>query len=87
MLQDLAEQLWQHSGMPDALVQQMRSTLLHNAVNNIVALGPKAALTGPAARGDMALVAAQGDAVTQWDSDAGAAYRALSVLAGKLSRG
>jgi predicted short-subunit dehydrogenase-like oxidoreductase (DUF2520 family) len=85
VLQDLAERLWQHSGMPDALVQQMRSSLLHNAVNNIVALGPKAALTGPAARGDLALVAAQGDAVTLWDTDAGAAYQVLSRLAGKLA--
>jgi predicted short-subunit dehydrogenase-like oxidoreductase (DUF2520 family) len=63
----------------------MRSTLLHNAVNNIVALGPQAALTGPAARGDLALVAAQGDAVTLLDTDAGAAYQVLSRLAGKLA--
>jgi predicted short-subunit dehydrogenase-like oxidoreductase (DUF2520 family) len=59
--------------------------LLHNAVNNIVALGPQAALTGPAARGDLALVAAQGDAVTLWDTDAGAAYQVLSRLASKLA--
>ena len=36
--------------MPDA-------SLLQNAVNNIVALGPQGALTGPASRGDAALLA------------------------------
>jgi predicted short-subunit dehydrogenase-like oxidoreductase (DUF2520 family) len=85
VLQDTAEQLWQHSGMPAALIEQMRRTLLHNAVNNIVALGPKAALTGPAARGDLALVAAQARALAQWDAQSGAAYQALSQLAGQLA--
>ena len=85
MLQDLAEQLWQHSGMPPELVLQLRERLLNNAVNNIVALGPQAALTGPAARGDQALVATQGQAVSRWNCDAGAAYQALSLLAGKMA--
>ena len=85
VLQDLAESLWQHSGMPPELAQQMRATLLHNAVNNIVKLGPQGALTGPAARGDTALVTAQGAAVAQWHAEAGAAYRALSQLASKLA--
>jgi predicted short-subunit dehydrogenase-like oxidoreductase (DUF2520 family) len=86
VLQHLAEQLWQHSGMPADLAQQMRATLLQNAVNNIMALGPKAAITGPAARGDLALVARQGEAVTQWDAQAGTAYRALSQLAAHLAQ-
>jgi len=86
VLLDLAEQLWREGGMPEALVQPLRSTLLHNAVNNIVALGPQAALTGPAARDDVALVAAQGQAVAQWNADAGHAYTALSRLAGLLAR-
>jgi predicted short-subunit dehydrogenase-like oxidoreductase (DUF2520 family) len=85
VLQDLAEQLWQHSGMPPELVLQLRERLLNNAVNNIVALGPQAALTGPAARGDQALVATQGQAVSRWNCDAGAAYQALSLLAGKMA--
>ena len=86
VLQDLAEQLWQRSGMPDHLVLQMRATLLQNAVDNIVALGPKAALTGPAARGDMALVVRQAQAVANWQPDAGDAYAALSQLASQLAR-
>jgi predicted short-subunit dehydrogenase-like oxidoreductase (DUF2520 family) len=86
VLQDLAEQLWQQTGMPLPMVQHLRASLLHNAVNNLVALGPQAALTGPAARGDSALVAAQGQAVQQWDSTAGQAYQALSALARSLAQ-
>ena len=86
VLQDLAEQLWQHSGMPEDLAQQMRLTLLQNAVNNIVALGPQAALTGPAARGDTALVARQQQALADWQPQVGEAYAALSQLATRLAR-
>lgn len=86
VLQDLAEELWQRSGMPPELAQQLRSTLLHNAVNNILALGPQAALTGPAARGDTALVDRQAQAVSAWNAQAGAAYTALSQLAAQLAR-
>ena len=86
VLQDVAERLWQHTAMPPALVQQMRVRLLYNAVSNIIQLGPKAALTGPAARGDTALVARQGQEVAQWDATAGAAYAALSALAQGLAK-
>ncbi len=86
VLQDLAEQLWQRTGMPVELARQMRATLLQNAVNNIVGLGPQAALTGPAARGDTDLVTRQTQAVAAWNPDAGAAYAALSQLASQLAR-
>lgn len=86
VLQDLAEQLWQHSGMPQPLVQHLRASLLQNAVDNITTLGPQAALTGPAARGDAALVAAQGQAVQHWNVNAGQAYQALSTLARQLAQ-
>lgn len=86
VLQDLAERLWQHVNMPPDLARQMRATLLTNAVNNIVQLGPQAALTGPAARGDTVLVAQQGQAVSLWDTQAGVAYQALSDLACQLAQ-
>lgn len=86
VLQDLAEQLWQRSNMPPALAEKMRERLLNNAVSNIVQLGPKAALTGPAARGDAALVARQAQEVSQWNANAGAAYSALSELAAQLAK-
>lgn len=86
VLQDLAEQLWQHSGMPPHLVQHLRASLLQNAVNNIVKLGPQGALTGPASRGDTALLATQGQAVHDWNTSAGQAYQVLSALAGQLAQ-
>ena len=71
--------------MPADVAAHLNATLLKNAVNNIQTLGPAGALTGPAARGDVALVQRQGDAVTAWNANAGEAYRALSQLAAKLS--
>jgi predicted short-subunit dehydrogenase-like oxidoreductase (DUF2520 family) len=85
VLQDMAEQLWQHSHMPPELAQSLRSRLLQNAVNNIVQLGPQAALTGPAARGDTALLSAQAEALRQWRPQAALAYETLSTLARQLA--
>jgi predicted short-subunit dehydrogenase-like oxidoreductase (DUF2520 family) len=85
VLQSVAEDAWRSSGVPEALIPGLRSMLLHNAVANITTLGPAAALTGPAARGDTAAIARQAQAVTAWDGQAGAAYAALSALALRLA--
>ena len=85
VLQSVAQQLWRDSGMPADLVTTMQATLLKNAVDNLLALGPAGALTGPAARGDVALVQRQAKAVTDWDTTAGDAYKALSQLAIRLA--
>lgn len=81
VLQSVAEDLWRTTGVPLALIPDLRASLLHNAVANITALGPQGALTGPAARGDVAAIARQGAAVSAWSVDAGRAYAALSALA------
>lgn len=86
VLQAQAESLWRDSGVPQELLPQLRQTLLRNAVDNLLALGPAGALTGPAARGDTALVQRQGEAVAQWDATSGTAYQALSALAQRLAR-
>ncbi|MDP1655199.1 MAG: DUF2520 domain-containing protein [Hylemonella sp.] len=86
VLQALAEDLWRDSGVPTELLPRLRASLLRNAVDNVLALGPAGALTGPAARGDTALVQRQGQAVSDWDPTAGEAYRALSELARRLAR-
>ena len=86
VLQAQAEALWQHSGLPADLLPGLCERLLRNAVDNLLALGPAGALTGPAARGDSALVARQGQAVQALDADAGAAYAALSAMAARLAR-
>lgn len=86
VLQATAEDLWRSTGMPVELIPALRTSLLRNAVANITALGPQAALTGPAARGDTAAIAAQGAAVAAWDAPTGAAYDALSALALRLAQ-
>jgi predicted short-subunit dehydrogenase-like oxidoreductase (DUF2520 family) len=86
VLQATAEDLWRTSGMPPELIADLRATLLRNAVANITTLGPQAALTGPAARGDTAAIARQGAAVSAWDAQTGAAYDALSALALRLAQ-
>lgn len=86
VLQAQAEALWQRSGLPAELLPALRERLLRNAVDNLLALGPAGALTGPAARGDSALVARQGQAVRALNADAGDAYAALSAMAARLAR-
>jgi predicted short-subunit dehydrogenase-like oxidoreductase (DUF2520 family) len=85
VLQSVAEAAWKKAGVPDDIIQRLRASLLANAVNNIVGLGPHAALTGPAARGDLAAIARQSQAVSQWDAQAGEAYSALSALGLRLA--
>ena len=86
VLQATAEDLWQASGVPPQLLPQLRASLLRNAVDNVLALGPAGALTGPAARGDTELVLQQGQALAQRDPIIGVAYRALSELATRLAK-
>lgn len=85
VLQSVAEDAWRSSGVPAALIPGLRATLLANAAANITRLGPAAALTGPAARGDTAAIARQAQAVKAWDAQAGAAYEVLSGLALRLA--
>lgn len=86
VLQVVAADLWRSSGVPQELIAPLNATLLRNAVQNITAQGAVKALTGPAARGDTAVVALQCQSVTDWQADAGQAYQALSTMAGKIAR-
>jgi predicted short-subunit dehydrogenase-like oxidoreductase (DUF2520 family) len=86
VIQSVAEDAWLAVGVPQDLIPGLRSSLLTNAVANITRMGPADALTGPAARGDMAAIAKQAEAVAQWDAKAGAAYEALSALALRLAK-
>jgi predicted short-subunit dehydrogenase-like oxidoreductase (DUF2520 family) len=85
VIQSVAEDAWIAAGVPQDFLPGLRTSLLHNAVANITRLGPTGALTGPAARGDLAAIARQAQAVAQWDVQAGAAYEALSALALRLA--
>lgn len=85
VLQSVAEAAWTRSGVPAELILQLRANLLRNAVDNITRLGPAGALTGPAARGDVAAIERQAAVVSDWDAPSGDAYQALSTLALRLA--
>lgn len=85
VIQSVAEAAWTRSGVPAELIAPLRANLLRNAVDNITRLGPAGALTGPAARGDLAAIERQAAAVHAWDAPSGDAYQALSALALRLA--
>ncbi|CAD9223559.1 conserved hypothetical protein [Burkholderia cenocepacia] len=86
VLASLSSELWRSAGLPEALMQDMLRTLVRNATDNLLALGPRDALTGPAARGDTEVVHAHVRAIGAWDPAARDAYDALSILAARLAK-
>jgi predicted short-subunit dehydrogenase-like oxidoreductase (DUF2520 family) len=84
VLQSIAREAWAEAGVPEELANRMQESLLRATVDNFVRLG-SAAITGPAARGDAEVVAAQTLAVSQWHPQAGIVYRELSALAQRLA--
>jgi predicted short-subunit dehydrogenase-like oxidoreductase (DUF2520 family) len=82
----IADELWQRVGVPPDLIARLRSGFLGNAVENVLTLGARGALTGPAARGDFEVVEAEAAALALCAPVAGDAYRALSVLAARLAQ-
>jgi predicted short-subunit dehydrogenase-like oxidoreductase (DUF2520 family) len=86
VLQHVAEQAWQAAGVPETLLPGLRQTLMAKAVANVSAMGPLGALTGPAARQDLGAIERQSRAVNTWDTQAGAAYEALSALALRMAK-
>lgn len=85
VLQAVAERLWRDVGLPEAQAQALAAGFLQRAAANLQALGPRGALTGPAARGDARVLAEQGAALAAHDAAMGQAYAALSALAGRLA--
>jgi predicted short-subunit dehydrogenase-like oxidoreductase (DUF2520 family) len=74
---DAALRAYQAAGIPEAVARQMAQPLAAESMANVFRLGAAAALSGPIARGDMATVARQQQAVGQWDAATGALYQAL----------
>jgi len=74
---DAALRAYQAAGIPEPVARQMAQPLAAESMANVFRLGAAAALSGPIARGDMATVARQQQAVGQWDAATGALYQAL----------
>ena len=86
VLQGIAQDAWHSAGVPPELMRPLTAALLQSTVDNVLAMGPSKALTGPAARGDTAVVQAQGDVVQHWSAPAGDVYKTLSELAVQLKK-
>jgi predicted short-subunit dehydrogenase-like oxidoreductase (DUF2520 family) len=86
VLQGIAQDAWHSAGVPPELMRPLTEALLKSTVDNVLAMGPAKALTGPAARGDTAVVQAQGEVVKRWNAPAGDAYALLSQLAAELKQ-
>jgi predicted short-subunit dehydrogenase-like oxidoreductase (DUF2520 family) len=86
VLQGIAQDAWHSAGVPPELMRPLTEALLKSTVDNVLAMGPAKALTGPAARGDTAVVQAQGEVVKRWNAPAGEVYALLSQLAAELKQ-
>lgn len=65
---------------------QVMEPLVRGTVENIFRSGTAAALTGPIARGDAALVGRQLGALERWNPEVASVYRSLGLVALELSR-
>ena len=86
VLQAVAREAWAEAGVPAEIAAALNKGLLDATARNVDALGPQAALSGPAARGDWDVVTRQGNAVAAWHPDAAVSYRNLSLLARRLKQ-
>lgn len=85
-LLDIAAQSYGKAGIPQDLALKMMASLVRETTENVLQLGPKQALTGPIARGDIATVIKQYRAVNALDPAHGNLYRQLGKLTAKLAR-
>ncbi|MFZ4877098.1 Rossmann-like and DUF2520 domain-containing protein [Janthinobacterium sp. Mn2066] len=83
---DAALRAYQAAGIPEPVARELAQPLVTEAVANVFRLGAAPALSGPIARGDMATVARQQQAVQSWDGATGDLYAALVAPTQDLAR-
>ena len=86
VLQAMAVEAWQASGVPTEMISSIHASLLRGTTQNVLTMGPVKALTGPAARGDKRVVDLQQVILSQWHTEAGQAYALLSNIASRLAQ-
>lgn len=77
---------YRKGGLPRETALQVMEPLVRGTVDNVFRSGTVQALTGPIARGDVAVVARQLEALENWDAELAQVYRALAGVALELSR-
>jgi predicted short-subunit dehydrogenase-like oxidoreductase (DUF2520 family) len=83
---DVALEAYEQAGIPRETGLQMLAPLVRKTVDNVFALGPEAALSGPVARGDWQTVERQYRAVQAWNSGCGSLYRQLADRTAMLAQ-
>lgn len=83
---DAALRAYQAAGIPEPVARQLARPLAAESMANVFRLGAATALSGPIARGDLATVARQQQAVDAWDAPTGALYQALVAPTTALAR-
>lgn len=76
-LMDIAIDAYCAAGVPPVFANKMAHALATKSLENVINLGPAAALTGPIKRGDMETVEYQQAIVKEWDASRGAVYQAF----------
>ncbi|HEU4374799.1 MAG TPA: DUF2520 domain-containing protein [Telluria sp.] len=82
---DAALRAYQAAGIPEQVARALARPLATETLENVLRLGPRAALSGPIARGDLATVARQQAALDGWDGPTGELYRALALATTALA--
>ncbi|HYH42132.1 MAG TPA: Rossmann-like and DUF2520 domain-containing protein [Burkholderiales bacterium] len=77
---------FEQAGLARETAMRMMEPLVRETLDNVIRLGPAAALTGPIARGDDTVVAKHLDVLDSWSPRIAAIYRDLGAVALDLSR-
>jgi predicted short-subunit dehydrogenase-like oxidoreductase (DUF2520 family) len=83
---DAALRAYEAAGIAPEVALELARPLATETMNNVFKLGPRAALSGPIARGDMATVARQQKALDAWDAPSGQLYAALVAATLELAK-
>lgn len=84
-LLDLSQHAYIEAGVAPEAALKLMEPLVRATIDNVFRLGPASALTGPIARGDLATVRVQQQAVTDWQSGYGDLYREFAKLTMELA--
>jgi predicted short-subunit dehydrogenase-like oxidoreductase (DUF2520 family) len=82
---DVAQQAYVAAGIAPELALKLIEPLLSESAANAFRLGPAAALTGPIARGDLATVARQTQALRQWRPQLAGLYEQFATVTSELA--
>lgn len=77
-LADIALEAYEKAGIPRETGLRMIAPLMRKTVDNLLALGPEQALSGPIARGDWQTVEKQYRALAAWNPEYASIYRQLA---------